>query len=64
MSEKLRTLQLYKDRKKQWRWKLLASNGRKIANGGEGYINHQDCLEMAKSIVQEPYILKDGKNNT
>jgi uncharacterized protein YegP (UPF0339 family) len=56
----MRTLILYKDRKKQWRWKLVAANGNKIANGGEGYINRIDCLDMAISIIQEPYNFIDG----
>lgn len=27
----------------QWRWRLVASNGRKISSG-EGYNNKEDCL--------------------
>ena len=56
----MRTLILYKDRKKQWRWKLVAANGNKIANGSEGYVNRVDCQMMATSIVQQPYNLIDG----
>lgn len=26
-----------------WRWTLIASNGRKIANSGESYWNKADC---------------------
>jgi uncharacterized protein YegP (UPF0339 family) len=36
--------QLYKDSTGQWRWKLLATNNRKIADSGESYVNKQDCL--------------------
>jgi len=35
---------VYKDVNGHWRWYLEASNGRKIANSGEGYWNRQDCL--------------------
>ncbi|HEV2514258.1 MAG TPA: DUF1508 domain-containing protein [Devosia sp.] len=35
---------LYEDVNKHWRWTLYASNGRKIANSGEGYWNKADCL--------------------
>jgi uncharacterized protein YegP (UPF0339 family) len=35
---------IYKDVQGYWRWYLKASNGFKIANGGEGYHNKQDCL--------------------
>ena len=27
-----------------WRWRLLAANGKIIATSGEGYINKADCL--------------------
>lgn len=28
---------------KQWYWRLVAANGRKIAVGAEGYHNKADC---------------------
>lgn len=55
----MRKLIIYKDRKKQFRWKLIAINGKKIANGGEGYINKQDCLMIVQTIVLGPYELID-----
>ena len=33
---------IYKDTQGQWRWFLMAANGRKIANSGEGYWNKQE----------------------
>lgn len=35
---------VYKDTANQWRWRLIATNGRIIANSGEGYVNKADCL--------------------
>lgn len=35
---------IYKDKIGQWRWYYKASNGRKIADSGEGYYNREDCL--------------------
>lgn len=35
---------VYRDVSGYWRWRLVASNGRKIADSGEGYVNKQDCL--------------------
>jgi hypothetical protein len=29
--------ELYQDAKKEFRWRLIASNGQTIATGGEGY---------------------------
>lgn len=49
-AEKARAIQaadhyvVYKDRALQWRWTYVASNGRKIADSGEGYNNEADCL--------------------
>jgi uncharacterized protein len=28
---------VYKDRKGEWRWRLIAANARKVADSGEGY---------------------------
>ncbi|CAN0374816.1 unnamed protein product [Phaeothamnion confervicola] len=36
-------LEKYRDVNGQWRWRLVAGNGRIIANSGEGYHNERDC---------------------
>ncbi len=46
----------YKDKKGEYRWKLLASNGQQIANGGEGYVTLSNCkngFESVKKNVQD-----------
>ena len=40
-------------RRTQWRWRLIASNGRIIATGGEGYNNRRDALAMIVAIRAE-----------
>ena len=30
-------LQIYRDARREWRWRLRASNGRIVADSGEGY---------------------------
>lgn len=43
---------LYKDAASQWRWTLFASNNRKIADSGEGYLNKADAqhgIDLVKS---------------
>lgn len=35
---------VYQDRAREWRWRLVAANGRIVADSGEGYINKSDCL--------------------
>lgn len=52
MTTPMHTLSLYRDRNKKWRWRLVARNGKKVANGGEGYSRRKDCLEMALAILQ------------
>jgi uncharacterized protein YegP (UPF0339 family) len=44
------TYYYYKDAKGEWRWRLKASNGRVLADSGEGYKNEQDCLEGIKLV--------------
>lgn len=35
---------IYHDRSGQWRWRLLATNNRIIADSAESYHNKADCL--------------------
>ncbi|WP_374440870.1 YegP family protein [Stella sp.] len=35
--------EIYRDTGGEWRWRLVAANGKQIANGGEGYVNRADC---------------------
>ena len=41
---------VYKDTKNEWRWRLLASNKKIIADSGEGYSAKADCLAGIKSV--------------
>lgn len=41
----------YREPNTQWRWRLIAGNGRTIANSGEGYHNEADC-DHAISLVK------------
>jgi uncharacterized protein YegP (UPF0339 family) len=40
----------YKDQKGEWRWRLKASNGRILADSGEGYSSEQECLDDIKRV--------------
>ena len=35
--------EVFEDTKKEFRWRLKASNGKIIATGGEGYVAKADC---------------------
>ena len=35
---------VYRDKQGEWRWTMLAPNGRKIADSAEGYKKKSNCL--------------------
>ena len=48
-----------KDAKGEWRWRLKASNGKIIADSGEGYKNEADCItaiELVKGSGKAPVV--------
>ena len=51
----------YQDQKDEWRWRLKASNGRTIADSGEGYTTERECLadiERVKDSKAAPVVKK------
>ncbi len=42
-------------RNQRWRWRLIATNGKKLANGGEGYANRAYCINQAKAVLSGSY---------
>ena len=43
---------IYKDKKGEWRWRLESSNGRIMADSGEGYKTRAGCLRAIKRVQQ------------
>ena len=41
---------IYKDAKSELRWRLVAANGKSVADSGEGYKNKADCLAAIELI--------------
>ncbi len=41
---------LYRDAKGEFRWRLVATNGKIVADSGEGYKNRADCAATIDSI--------------
>lgn len=37
--------EVYKDEKREWRWRLKHLNGNILAGSSEGYTNKQDCID-------------------
>lgn len=44
------TVQLYRDRSYQWRWRALADTGRIVANGAEAYDSAANAREAVESV--------------
>jgi uncharacterized protein YegP (UPF0339 family) len=42
--------ELYFEAYQGWRWTLWSSNGRKIANSGEGYVNKADAVSAINLV--------------
>jgi uncharacterized protein YegP (UPF0339 family) len=50
---------MYIDHAGEFRWYLMAENGRKIADSGEGYRVRQDCedaIKLVKRLAQKAKI--------
>jgi uncharacterized protein len=43
-------VQVYRDSRGEWRWRRLHENGNVVADSGEGYVNYEDCFEMASLV--------------
>lgn len=42
---------IYRDKKSEWRWRLVSPNGRTIADAGEGYTHKADCRRGIKLVM-------------
>lgn len=52
---------LYRDKKREWRWRLKASNGRVIAESGEGYKRKAGALagiELVRAYASDVEIVE------
>jgi uncharacterized protein YegP (UPF0339 family) len=52
---------VFKDTAGEWRWHLKATNGRVVADSGEGYRDRGDCIhaiEIVRSLYKAP--VKEG----
>lgn len=43
---------LYKDRSRQWRWRLQAANGQIVADSAEGYTRKRDCERAVTTTLR------------
>jgi uncharacterized protein len=42
---------VYLDTRGEYRWRLIAGNGRTLADSGEGYVRKADCLHAINLIA-------------
>lgn len=52
------TVEIYKDNKKEYRWRITAPNGNIVADSAEGYKNKSDCMEMAQKIFSGDILIR------
>ena len=43
---------IYRDKKGEFRWRLIAQNGNMIANGGEGYTTKTNFKKGIASVIK------------
>jgi uncharacterized protein len=41
---------VYQDRAKKWRWRLLADNGQKVASSGESFDSRSNAMRAARNV--------------
>lgn len=46
------TFHVFKDMRGEWRWRLKASNGKVIADSGEGYKRERSAVNAANRLAK------------
>jgi uncharacterized protein len=44
---------VYRDNAGEWRWRLVAGNGRTVGDSGEGYVSHSNAVRAAETARRE-----------
>ena len=62
-------IQLYQDKKDEWRWRLKASNGRIVATGGESFSSRSNCHDSVAKVWEtfasgNYVVVSDGATGT
>lgn len=50
---------IYRDMRKEWRWKLVARNGKTVAESGEGYKRKPTMLKSMRKVLMPSYKIID-----
>lgn len=52
MASKNFKIKVFQDNAGEWRWSLISSNGRTVADCSEGYKRRASCVQMAKKVAE------------
>lgn len=44
--------EVYRDGQGEWRWRLIARNGEKVADSSEGYKNQKHATQMCSKVTR------------
>ena len=58
------TFEIYRDKKGEWRWRLVARNRRIVADSGESYKRKGKAVNMIRKMCQitgPTIVYKDGE---
>jgi len=47
------TLEVYRDKRGGWRWRLVVCNGRIVADGAEGYASRRNAQRAARRMLAQ-----------
>jgi uncharacterized protein len=56
--------EIYQDKSSQWRWHLVATNGKIVADSAEAYHNRKDCehgISLVKGCSDSKMVEVDSK---
>ncbi|MCK5344034.1 MAG: DUF1508 domain-containing protein [Candidatus Heimdallarchaeota archaeon] len=48
-------IEYYQDKAEEWRWKVIASNGRNIGSCNEGFVNEKNAEDNLKRLANALY---------
>lgn len=52
MAAKYPQVEFYRDRKREYRWRIRAKNGKVLADCGEGYTRKSDCRQSYNRLFK------------
>ncbi len=52
MTDARYTGEIYRDTRGEYRWRVRATNGRIVADSGEGYANRADCAAILGAVAR------------